>query len=566
VRLLRRPLAAFAVLLASIAVLLGGSAGPALAQSGEQIQDYDVTITVERDGTMRIDELITYDFGPNERRGILRDLVVREAFDTTYERVYRIDNIQVRTEAGTPGDVSVTDEGNYRRIRIGDPDVFIRGVHRYAISYTVEGGPRSFDDHDELFWDAIGNQWNVPVANASATVVVPAPVDQILCFTGAQGATLGCDGSSFEGATATFTHAGLDEFEGMTVVVGMAPGTFQPPAQPLLDELWTPAFGFQATPVRGGLAGIVGLVGLVGVPLLAWRKGRDRAYVGSAVDQALGNTTGEEQRRGFGRLQAGTVEFVPPEGIRPGQLGTLIDEQANLLDVTSTIVDLAVRGWLRIVEIPKAGGWTSKTDYELQKPGGQGKGKLHTYEQMVLDSLFAGRSTVKLSELKYTWRPELSKIQNALYNDLVEQGWYRSRPDHTRIGWRILGIVLLAVGVVGTFVLMTFGWGLVGLALAVTGLMLTSLAGKMPARTGRGTAMLSRSLGFKRLFTEGLEDARSRFAEEKGIFSEYLPFAIVFGCTDRWAKAFEGLGAEQLGTMGGTPAPTGSRLSPWPAR
>src|SRR4029077_13267905 len=81
----------------------------------------------------------------------------------------------------------------------------------------------------------------------------------------------------------------------------------------------------------------------------------------------------------------------------------------------------------------------------------------------------------------------------------------------------------------------------------VTGIALLGVGGELPARTGKGSAMLSRVEGFRRLFDEGEEDTRQRFAEQKGIFSEYLPYAIVFGCTKKWAKAFEGLSAEQLG-------------------
>ena len=58
--------------------------------------------------------------------------------------------------------------------------------------------------------------------------------------------------------------------------------------------------------------------------------------------------------------------------------------------------------------------------------------------------------------------------------------------------------------------------------------------------------MLSRVRGFRRLFDEGEEDVRAHFAEQHDIFSQYLPYAIVFGCTKKWAKTFEGLDAEQL--------------------
>jgi uncharacterized membrane protein len=34
----------------------------------------------------------------------------------------------------------------------------------------------------------------------------------------------------------------------------------------------------------------------------------------------------------------------------------------------------------------------------------------------------------------------------------------------------------------------------------------------------------------------------AKFAERENLFTRYLPYAIVFGLTDKWAKAFEALG------------------------
>ena len=42
----------------------------------------------------------------------------------------------------------------------------------------------------------------------------------------------------------------------------------------------------------------------------------------------------------------------------------------------------------------------------------------------------------------------------------------------------------------------------------------------------------------------------ARFAERANLFYEYLPYAIVFGATDRWAKAFEGLADEATSGAG----------------
>src|SRR5262249_34401415 len=140
--------------------------------------------------------------------------------------------------------------------------------------------------------------------------------------------------------------------------------------------------------------------------------------------------------------ESGPVEFVPPDGVRPGQVGTLIDEQANLLDVTATIVDLAVRGWLTITELePKK--HEHHPDYELTATPAKGKGTLLPYEQTLFDKLFKNRESVKLSALKYKFQASLDEVRSALYVDTVQEGWYRVRPDHTRGVWAALGVVAL---------------------------------------------------------------------------------------------------------------------------
>ena len=58
----------------------------------------------------------------------------------------------------------------------------------------------------------------------------------------------------------------------------------------------------------------------------------------------------------------------------------------------------------------------------------------------------------------------------------------------------------------------------------------------------RGTAVLRHAEGFRRFIDEA-EKVRARFADRKILFSEYLPYAIVFGATEKWATAFAGLDA-----------------------
>jgi len=537
------------VVAATLAGLVVIGAHQAGAQSaGEHVSRYGVLIDVQSDGRLRIHETIAYDFGLAPHHGITRDLVVRERYDGTYDRRYRISDVHVTADPSTPSALKTSTEGPFLHLRIGDPDRTITGSHTYRIDYTVAGAPRTFADHDELYWDAVGHQWEVPIDDAVVTVRAPS-ITRVTCFAGPEHVNLPCDRARVVGERqARFTQAQLGPFSGVTTVVAMPKGTIQPPPQPILDKRWSAADAFSFTPLTIGLAAGLLVLGFAGVLYLATRRGRDRRFTGSAVDAAMGNTTGaEEPRPLFSRL-SGPVEFVPPEAIRPGQVGILLDEHANLLDVTASIVDLAVRGWLTITELEPTGFLHRHTDYELTEKDA-GKGDLLPYEKKLLHELFKTGTTVKLSDLKYQFRASLTKIQDDMYDDSVKQGWFRIRPDRTRRAWTRGAVLVIVLGAGLTFLLAAkTTFGIVPIAVIVVGLALHAAAGVMPARTGRGTAMLSRVRGFRRLFDEGEEDTRARFAEQHDIFSQYLPYAIVFGCTKKWAKAFEGIDAEQLQT------------------
>jgi uncharacterized protein (TIGR04222 family) len=277
------------------------------------------------------------------------------------------------------------------------------------------------------------------------------------------------------------------------------------------------------------------------VGVLAWRRGRDRRYQGSQVDQVLGNAEGLEQTVPLFEGGEAPVEFAPPEDLRPGQIGTLIDERANTLDVTATIVDLATRRYLVIEEI-EGTGWFGKADWRLIRQPAPGD-ELLTYERMLLERLFSSGEEVLLSDLKNTFAPKLREVEESLYSDAVRRRWFVGRPDRVRAAWFGIGIGALLVAGGGTFALVRWTHlGLLALPLLVGALALLAVSRWMPRRTAKGTALARRVAGFRRVI-ETAETHLSRWAEQENVFTRYLPYAIVFGCTDKWAKAFEGLGA-----------------------
>jgi uncharacterized membrane protein len=76
-----------------------------------------------------------------------------------------------------------------------------------------------------------------------------------------------------------------------------------------------------------------------------------------------------------------------------------------------------------------------------------------------------------------------------------------------------------------------------GVGLVVAGGIVWFLGGKMAAKTAEGSAVLAQSLGFKEYLTTA-EAGQIEFEEASNIFSRYLPYAVVFGVADRWARTF----------------------------
>lgn len=504
-------------------------AAPAAATIHEAVSRFDSAIVVDPDGSLGITETIRYDFGGNERHGIFRRIPIREIADSAHDRLYPVENVSVQLDGGGVP-TEITDDGVDEVIKIGDPDKTLTGEHTYRISYTVRGAINTFADHDELYWNAVGDGWEVPVDGITVTVTGPAPVQRTACYSGPAGSHLYCGGQTYSGKTATFTQDGLGPHQALSVVVAFPAGSI-PGAGPILVGHRVTNW-FNPTPITIVVGAVLALLGIAAALFVGWRVGRDRVYLGQlpGLTPGPGEST-EQKRKPLWHPPPVSVEFTPPEGVRPGQVGTLIDEHANVVDVTATIVDFAVRRHLTIKELPKA----RTADWELTKLT-EGDPKFRPYERKLFTALFRNGDTVRLSELKNTFAKDLAKVQDALYAEVVAQGWYRASPKRTRAVARGFAWLALLISV-GIMLLLgaTVHMGLIGAGLVLGALCLVFVASYAPARTGTGSAMLARLMGF-RLFISTAQAEQLKFEEKVQIFSDYLPYAMVFGLTERWAK------------------------------
>jgi len=459
---------------------------------------------------------------------------VRFRYDDRYDRVYPVHVLGVSGSPGTPDRYKVEDVGSTLRIRIGDPDRTITGRHGYTIVYRVEGALNGFADHDELSWNAIGTQWQVPIERASVTVSAPAAAGRVACYAGPAGATTPCASSRTDGTTAFFAAANLGWNQGVTVVVGFPTGVV-PASRPILDERWSLARAFAATPRTLAVAGGVLLAVLL---VLSWllgvtgRNRRDRRPGGAPAPVA-----------------GAVVEAAPPEGLRPAQAGLLVDEGVQPLALTATLVDLAVRGYLRIEELPAHPG--RGPDWRLVKLKAPDDDLLG-HERMILEGLFDPRrrtrdaqegKVVRLSDLEEHFYDRFERIRVWLYTDAVQRRWFTEHPDEVRGKWVGRGLAVTVVGAALTALLVWLTHiGLAAIPVLLAGPVLLVAARRMPRRTPSGAALLRRVSGFRTyLETAGVDRAGPAQAADQ--FSSYLPYAIVFGLTEQWIRTFALVGA-----------------------
>jgi uncharacterized membrane protein YgcG len=521
--------------------LLVGSSLAGHADEGWVITSFHSDIAIASDSTLTITEDIQVDFGSQQKHGIFRTIPLRYRYDDKQDRYYLL-TVQSVTDGTRPLIYDDSVDSDNEVIKIGDPNRLVSGVQRYVITYSVMGAMNSFPDHDELFWNVDGALWPVPKAAVSATVHVPGgSLQNTACLEGAIGSTAKCMHEA-SGAVATFSSTRqLASGEEMSVVVGLNRGAVTVPP-PLLEPRARqfPQDAFDLTPLTVTL---FVLLTLLGVGLVAWNwwvHGRDRAYLTqhylANAPSATTTTAAEPQRTlPLFRTETLVVEFGAPQNMRPAQLGLILDESADTKDVTATIVDLAVRGYLTIAEGP------GKSDWTLSRKNAPDMATLLPYERTLYYALFLNRQSVRLSDLKGTFAPTLRMAEGQIYSDALSRRLFTSSPTQARAAWGCLGFALVLVGFAATVALgLALGWGLVGLAIVISGIALAATFPFMPQRSAAGRDLLQHTLGF-RLYMTTAEKYRQQFAEKAQIFTQLLPYAIVFGCVNQWAKAFEGI-------------------------
>jgi uncharacterized membrane protein YgcG len=502
-----------------------------------RITDYRVAANVDATGTTAVQLTLAFDFGNEEGHGPYLTFPLRQeiANDPDHWRMLDLSIGEVTSPSGANAEVRTEEEDGNLLVRVGSEGHTYTGVQTYQVNYTVRGliAPRQATSGlDEVNWNVVGPGWEVPIDAAQVTVTGPVTVTRVACFQGSS-FNVPCQADQ-SGTEATFSAQGIGDGDGMQVVAGFPAGTFTG-AEARLEKRFTVGNMFPLTPLTGGVAGALSVLGLAAVFRRTRRRARDQVYLG--LTPGVVPAAGQETTIGRQTQDVPVaVQFTPPQGARPGELGTLTDATADTRDVTATIIDLAVRGHLKITQ-------TGRKDWTFTRLGSPDQ--LVDYEQLLLGKLFARGDEVTTDDLKdSSYAGVITETKSRLHQRVAtELKWFTVNPALVRGIAFGVGIVLIAAGV-GLGILLGFvGWGLVGVAGVITGLAVLVMNNRFGSRTATGSAMLAQTRGFE-LYLRTAEADQIRFEEGIDVFSRYLPYAIMFGVAERWTKVFTELAAQ----------------------
>lgn len=483
---------------------------PAWARS-YHISKFNSNIHVAEDGSARIEEQITFVF-KGVYQGIYRDIPVDYPgpSGTNYTLFLKLDS--VTDDGGNKLKYETKTRNGFLHLKIYVPGA-VDAARTVNIEYSVANGTRFFEDHDEFYWNVTGNDWPVPIEQASAMIYFPAEASGKLraqAFEGVYGSSQHASASVTGPGVSVETTDSLPMRGGLTGDVYIEKGVLHQPSgiarffrfirsNPVLTvPLWAFAVMFP----------------------MWWIKGRDPDPGMSVAPM-----------------------YEPPEKMGPAEVGTLIDGSVDPRDITSVLIDMAVRGYVKIVETEHKGFLSSTKDYEFHLLKNRGEwNDLTDYETAMLGNVFAGSNVVLLSSLRNHFYTVLPAIKRGVMGALKSKGMYTLDPTSAS-GYQGLGLILVLLPYVAlqafgfadflSSVPLAIGSGLIAVAIIVI------IGRQLTATSLKGARTQIQIKGFQEFMNRVDADRLKRMPPDT--FEKFLPYAMALGVEHHWAKAFEGI-------------------------
>ncbi len=499
----------FAIVIFSICFI-----GSTTAQEYFTISNYSINLRVNKDASLDIVEKINVRF-TEQRHGIIRKIPYKYKIQELPAGAQQAErplqsggyNRTVVENINVPGwNYDVSNDGDFKSIKIGSANKYVDGDQQYTISYHVLNAINFFKDHSELYFNLIGDQWATTISAVNFIIELPGELPATKNYFLATGSTGSkgnktqskwIDDKTFSGNT---TQA-LNPYEGLTVGISFPAGYLIKPDYSLNGIYWL-------------LLPFIVFAGM----LFVWKKwGKDEEVV----------------------VQ---TEFYPPGNISPGVSGYIIDGKLDRRDLTALVPYWGAGGYLQINETERKFllGLIKTKEYELVKLKELPEDSPF-FEKTLFNGIFKTGDHVNLSDLKDVLYVSMNAAKEQLKAEIDRNDYYVKYSRGMVAFFAFLGIVIFIVGIIK---LATYWYEnkWMGISLLASAIFILILGLLMSKKTPKGTALYQKLLGFKEFIKSVEKDRLQEFLkQDQNYFDKVLPYAIVFDVADKWKDKLKGL-------------------------
>ncbi len=486
----------------------------ASGQGGYTIKHYNVSVVVNKDASLDITETIDVNFSES-RHGIYRLIPFQYELAPLPSGTEKADrqlesNGYAHTiieDIGVDGwKYAVSNQGDYKEIKIGDKNKYVEGDQVYRIHYKMLNAINFFSDKSELYLNLIGDKWETSIDSVGFSVSLYDALPATPSFFVATGAT----GSRENNTVSTWT--GNKVFSGKTTAPlqaneGVTVGVVFP-----LNFLIKPNYMLR------GMAWLLLPAVIFVLMFLIW------------------NRWGKDEKLTI------TTEFYPPKDVSPSVAGYVIDDKLDKRDLTALVPYWGAGGYLKIRETEKSTflGLVKNNDYEFIKLKELPVTAL-SFEKTLFNGIFATGDTVALSSLKDVLYKTMDNAKRELEAEVDRDDYYVKNSRGMGYFFSFLGLVSAGYGI---YHLVKY-WGdpyWYSVAFIASGIIMLFFGAYMTKKTAKGNNLYKKLAGFKEFIQKVEKDRLAQFLkEDEHYFDKVLPFAIVFDIADTWKDKLKGL-------------------------
>ena len=246
--------------------------------------------------------------------------------------------------------------------------------------------------------------------------------------------------------------------------------------------------------------------------------------------------------------------YTPPTDLTPGEVGLLYDNKFEDREITATIIDLAMRGFVAIRKVPRSHVLGNYTVYEFELlRDDAGVLDLKRHEQAVLNGLFGVVGSVQMDKMQagvtnpktrekiagyYTGTEQVSMIGNRVCIDELRPYFYQyvsqaymaahaqlQRSDYLKHGSPLMAWSVLIVGA--------------GLLASAPVFARRAVLGNKARRYLDGFILYLNTAEVDRLGHTQAPQTVEQKEEGVKLYKTYLPYAIALGLESEWSQQFQ---------------------------